>query len=276
MNAVPVKELTDRVHALTSYKHKVFYYGKRSPDEVATLLNAGHKTPATLKDYPAARVYTEQPTTGNTVLFVDHDMVQTEMLLVSKAGLFDKDKLPLASLFNEYFGSGLSSIVFQEIRESKALAYGASAAYTSPGKGNEAHYVRAFIGTQADKLGDATAAMLALMNDMPQDEVQFNGAKDAALKRIASERITKERIYTSWDALQRRGLDYDIRKESYDRIPGISLAEMKSFFDKEVKGRNYTFLVIGKESAMDMSVLEKLGPVRKLSKREIFGYDPQP
>jgi zinc protease len=101
------------------------------------------------------------------VLFVDHDMVQTEMLLVSKAGPFDVEKMPLRSLFNEYFGSGLSSIVFQEIREAKALAYGANASYTSPRK-EDAHYVRAFIGTQADKLNDAVEAMLKLMNDMPR------------------------------------------------------------------------------------------------------------
>lgn len=40
-----------------------------------------------------------------------------------------------------------------------------------------------------------------------------------------------------------------------------------------MKGRNYTFLVIGKKSAMDLKVLEKPGPVREVSKSEIFGYD---
>jgi zinc protease len=75
---------------------------------------------------------------------------------------------------------------------------------------------------------------------------------------IASTRITKENIYWSWDAAQRRGLDYDVRKHHYERIPGIDMAAMKAFFDREVKGRPYTFLIIGKESAMDMQVLEKL------------------
>ncbi len=276
MNAIPAAELVDRIHGLTAHAHKVFYYGQREPERVTRVLNELHRTPAVMEPYPPAREYTEQATTANAVFFVDHDMVQTEMLMVSKAGAFNKDNLPFASLFNEYFGSGLSSIVFQEIREAKALAYGANAAFTTPARKDEAHYVRAFIGTQADKLADATAAMLALMNDMPQDEAQFEGAKAAALKRIASERITKERIYWNWDALQRRGLDTDIRKESYERIPAITMAQMKAFFDKEVKGRPYTFLVVGKESAMDMKVLEKLGPVNKLSKREIFGYDQQP
>lgn len=273
LNALTSKALVDRVKGLASYKHRVVYYGKKAPKDLQALLNAKHKVPAKLKEVPAPRVYTEQPTTANTVLFVDHDMVQTEMLLVSKAGPFDVEKMPYASLFNEYFGSGLSSIVFQEIREAKALAYGASASYGIPSKKEDAHYVRAFIGTQADKLNDAVDAMLKLMNDMPQANEQFEGAKGSALKVIASTRVTKENIYWSWDAAQRRGLDYDVRKTNYERIPGITMEGMRTFFDKEVKGRNYTFLVIGKKSAMDLKVLEKLGPVREVSKREIFGYD---
>ncbi len=273
--ALPAQALVDRLHNLTSYKHKVFYYGRKSADEVATLLNTRHKTPVTLKDLPPARVYPELPITTNSVLFAEHDMVQAEMLLLSKAGPFDVEKMPYASLFNEYFGSGLSSIVFQEIREAKALAYGASAGYSVPAKKEEAHYVRVFIGTQADKLNDAVAAMLVLMNDMPMAREQFEGAKTSALKVIASTRITKENIYWQWDAAQRRGLDYDVRKVNYERIPKITIEDMKVFFDKEIKGRPYTYCVIGKESALDLKVLEKQGPLKKLSKRDLFGYDEE-
>src|SRR5690606_30324482 len=132
------------------------------------LLDKEHKVPAKLKPVPPAREYPELATNSNKVYFLEHDMVQTELLLVSKAGAFNMDQLPYASLFNEYFGSGLSSIVFQEIREAKALAYSASASYTTPVRADQAHYLRAFIGTQADKLNDAVDALLKLMNDMPR------------------------------------------------------------------------------------------------------------
>ena len=272
LNALSGKELVDRIRGLTGYKHKVFYYGKKDPSVLTLLLEKMHKTPAELKDYPAARVYPELATTTNKVYFTDHDMVQSEMLSFSKAGAFDVKVMPYASLFNEYFGSGLSSIVFQEIREAKALAYGAGAAYTTPNKKADSHYVRVFIGTQADKLNDAVAAMQVLMNDMPMAREQFEGAKTSALKVIASTRITKENIYWTWDAAQRRGLDYDVRKTSYEKIPTISLEDMKVFFDKEIKGRPYHYCVIGKESAMDLKVLEKMGPVTVLTKEQLFGY----
>ena len=96
--------------------------------------------------------------------------------------------------------------------------------------------------------------MLKLMNDMPMAREQFEGAKTAALKVIASTRITKENIYWTWDANQRRGIDYDVRKTSYDQIPKISIEDMKAFFDKEVKGRTYHYAIIGKQSGMDLKV----------------------
>lgn len=272
LQAVPSKDLIDRLHGLTAHPHKVFYYGRKSAEEVAMLLKGLHKVPANFKPVPAPRTYTEQETTASTVLFVDHDMVQTEMLFVSKADPFTMELLPEAALFNEYFGSGLSSIVFQEIREAKALAYGASASFTTPRKKEESHYVRAFIGTQADKLNDAVDAMMVLMNDMPVNENQFNGARTAALKRIASDRITKERIYWSYDAVQRLGRTDDMRKVTYDQLPGITVNDLKTFFDAKIKGRKYTYLVIGKKSALNMDALQKLGPVREVSKKELFGY----
>lgn len=274
MRALEPAVLLERIHGLTAYEHVVFYYGRKPMADVVALLDKEHKGAGT-KEYPPERTYTEQATNANTVLFVDHDMVQTEMLLVSKAGALDASKLPYGALFNEYFGSGLSSIVFQEIREAKALAYSAHAAYTTPGRKEHAHYVRAFVGTQADKLGEACNTLLGLMNDMPTNEAQFQGAKEAALKVIASERVTKERIYWSWDNLQRLGLKEDVRRTNHERIPTITMADMKSFFDKEVKGRNYTFLVIGKEANVDFTALEKLGTLRRVTKEEVFGYGEQ-
>lgn len=261
-----------RLQALREYPHQALYYGRRSAGEVAAVLRKLRHLPEKPVPFPEPRAFAEQPTTANRVLLVDHDMVQAELLMVSKAGPFDVEKMPYASLFNEYFGSGLSSIVFQEIREAKALAYGASASYTLPAKRDEAHYVRAFIGTQADKLPEAVDAMLKLMNDMPAAEAQFEGAKASALRVIASTRYTRENILWQWDAARRRGLDYDARRLAYQRIPGITLKDMRAFFDREVKGRPFTYLVIGRADTLDQQALARLGPVTRVSKEQLFGF----
>ena len=63
-----------------------------------------------------------------------------------KVKAFDIDLIAPVRIFNEYFGSGLSSIVFQEIRESKAL-YSARAYFSTPSKLEKSHYVTAYLNT---------------------------------------------------------------------------------------------------------------------------------
>ncbi|MCA1753036.1 MAG: insulinase family protein [Flavobacteriales bacterium] len=178
------------------------------------------------------------------------------------------------STYNQYFGSGLSSIVFQEIRESKALAYSAYSVFTTPDRLDKSHYVRAYIGAQVDKLPEATDAMLELMSDMPRSDIQFENARDAALKQIEANRITRESIFWSYLTAKRRGLDYDIRKENYEVLQNMTFEDLKAFFDQNIKGSSYTYLVIGNEELMKLDQLEKLGPVEVLSLEELFGYGP--
>ncbi|MCC6840482.1 MAG: insulinase family protein [Flavobacteriales bacterium] len=273
LKAVDPQELIALIKGINTHQHRFFYYGKRSPEAMVDLLNKAHKVPATLESWPQPAPYVELPTDKSQVYYVNYDMVQTELMLMSKDGRFDAANMPYASLFNEYFGSGLSSIVFQEIREGKALAYSAYAAYTTPGKKEESHYIRAYVGTQSDKLGQAEAALSELMNNMPTNERMFQGSKDAALKKIESSRTTKEDIYWSWEAAQRRGLAEDVNKLLYPRIQQSTMEGLVAFFNQHIKGKHYTFLAIGKEGALDMKALEKLGPVKQLTIKDLFGYD---
>jgi len=266
------KNLVEKLKTIDNYQHRIFYYGTKSSSDVVAVLDKYHQVPETLLDYPAAKTYVELDNPSNKVYFVDYDMVQSEMMMISKVGPFDKAMLGPINLFNQYFGSGLSSIVFQEIRESKALAYSARCSMTSPNKKEDAHYVSAYIGTQVDKLGNASAAMLELMNNMPEAEIQFEDSKLSALKQMETERITKSSIFWSYESAKRLGLDYDVRKESYAALQEMSLQDMKVFFDKNLKGRNYTFCVIGKRSEIDMEVLKELGPVQELTLEQLFGY----
>ena len=186
-------ELVQILKELKGYKQRLFYYGNNVA-QTEKALNKNYILAQDLKEYPEPIVYKELET-GNAVNYVDYDMVQAEMIFVSKGDVFDKQKLARSQVFNTYFGSGLSSIVFQEIRESKSLAYSAFASYSNAGKMGDSNYTYAYVGTQANKLTQAVDAMLELMNEMPEAQEQFESAKEATLKKIASQRITKSNIF---------------------------------------------------------------------------------
>ena len=50
--------------------------------------------------------------------------------------------------------------------------------------------------------------------------------------------------------------------------------ELKSFHEKYVKGRNYTYLVLGSRERMDMDLLKAIGPVEEMTVEEVFGVFP--
>ncbi|MCF6296524.1 MAG: insulinase family protein, partial [Flavobacteriaceae bacterium] len=243
LKAIDPTELVNIVKNLNNYKHRIFYYGKNT-NEAITALNTLHKVPAELKDYPVAKKYIQQET-GKNVYFVNFDMVQSELFFIAKGDKFDPKKMAVSNVFNSYFGGGLSSIVFQEIRESKSLAYSAFAGFGNARKKEDDNIVYAYIGTQANKLPQAVDAMMELMNNMPQAEAQFLIAKESALKKIAAQRITKSNIFWNYEKLLQRGIDYDNREEMYKEIQNMTITDLNNFFINNVNGESYSVSVIG-------------------------------
>lgn len=265
-------ELTGLLKGLYSYKHKVFYYGSMPLTKVMQVIEKHHKVLEELKTYPDPVKFVEKETNENKVYFVDYDMVQVNIIMMSKDEKLNMSLLPEATLFNEYFGGGLSSIVFQEIRESRALAYSAFASFNIPAKRERSHFTYGFVGTQADKLQMAINALLDLMNDMPKAEKQFDLAKESIMKKIESERITKTNIYSTYIRNLDQGVNYDTRKDIYEAMKTMSLDELDKFFIEHIAGKNYTFLVLGDRDAVDMNVLKELGTIREIKLEEIFGH----
>jgi len=270
LEAINPEELVSLVKDMRNYKQRIFYYGK-DVSAAVTALNKNHKISGDLKDYPKATEYVQNETGGN-VYYVDYDMVQAEMLLLAKGEPFKAENIAASTLFNTYFGSGLSSIVFQEIRESKSLAYSAFSSYRNASKKGEANYVMAYVGTQANKMEQAVNAMMDLMNDMPAATEQFEAAKAATLKKIAAQRITKSNIFWSYERLQKLGIENDNREAMYNTIKDMTMEDLKEFFNTNIKGEKYNVLVIGNKEDIDMEALAKLGKVQEMEVDNLFNY----
>jgi zinc protease len=270
LKAINPEELVSIIKDMKNYKQRVFYYGKDVKTAVNSL-NTHHKIFGELKEYPPAKEYKELETGGN-VFFTNYDMVQTELMFLAKGEPFKPENMAATSLFNTYFGSGLSSIVFQEIRESKSLAYSAYAAYNTARKKEDSNYVIAYVGTQANKLEQAVDAMMELMNDMPEAKKQFKAAKEATLKKLAAQRITKSNIFWSYERLQKLGIDNDNREVMYNTIKAMTVADLKGFFNKNIKGASYNVMVIGNKDDLDVKSLQKLGKIKELEVDYLFNY----
>ena len=207
------------------------------------------------------------------VYWADYDMVQTEIVFQSKSTNYDVSLVPSSRLFNEYFGGGMNSIVFQEIREAQGLAYSVHSRYSQPDKKDRANYLFAYIGTQADKQAEAMNAMMELLNNMPESQDGFDIAKEAILNKIESERITKSRVIWNYIGAQEKGLDYDVRKDIYEQVQTMEFSDLKAFYEKYIKDKVYATVLVGSRDKIDFVELAKYGEVRELSLEELFGYE---
>ena len=179
---------------------------------------------------------------------------------------------PQISFHNEYFGGGMSSIVFQEMRESKALAYSVYSTYTLPQDTTTSHYLMSYIGTQADKLAEAMKGMTELLDVMPEAASNMSNAKEAIEQQIRTERLTKSRVLSEYERVQKLGVDYDYRKDLYDAVQKFDMTTLKDFHNSHISKGNRVVMVLGSKKALDVEVLKKYGEIKYLTLEDVFGY----
>ncbi|MCY7329222.1 MAG: insulinase family protein, partial [Saprospiraceae bacterium] len=272
--AITPEELVALLHELPTYQHEAFYYGPQSTRTVANILKKHHPVDQPLQAVLPAKKYPEIGTRRDKVYFVDFPTVQVELLLLSKGTpKFHLEEFVFSEWYNQYFGYGLSSIVFQEIRESKALAYSAYAYAANPELKNRAHFLQAYVGTQPDKLYEAVDAFQAILEDMPISLPQIENARQSVLKQIAGGRIRQADLYWTWRGNRDKGFpNRDLRQDIYQTLAQAEATDMLNYQRHHVNGRHYTWLVLGERDRLDFKYLRKIGKVEELSLEDIFGY----
>jgi len=209
---------------------------------------------------------------NNVVYFTNFDMVQAEINWRSGGKQFDLDAKPSIQAFNEYFGGGMSSVVFQEIRESRALAYSTFAFYSQASDKDNYDVLLAYVGTQADKFNDAVSAMNELLNNLPSNAESFEQAKQSILSGLEAERIIKGNVFFSYLEAKDLGINYDYRSMLYNRIQKMSFEDVKKFHEANIKGKKWAISVVGSKDKIKESDLKKYGELKVLTLEEIFGY----
>ncbi|GAA5098517.1 insulinase family protein [Chryseobacterium ginsengisoli] len=263
-----VEVFTDKMKKLFNYPYQIFFYGRNFENFKEYIGNYVQNKSLQIQE---PRKYPEPETVGN-VYFTDYDMVQMEMSKVGKGHDVNPENFGKINVFNEYFGRGLSSIVFQEIRESKSLAYSAYVSYAANAELNHPDYITTYIGTQPDKLQIAVDTMTELMDELPEVPTQFENAKNAALKQIASTRITRTNVFFNKLRLEKLNIHHDFRKDIYQQIGGLKFDDLRQFYQTEIKPIRFNTAIIGKKENLNMEAVNQMGTFKEVSLKDIFGH----
>ena len=273
LEKITSEELIASIKQLAKIKHRILYYGPLTITDLVGSIYMSHQVGDDLLDTKSKAAPTLTVKSPN-VLFAQYNAKQAYYMQYScrAQDRFDINLSPIGSLYNSYFSGGMNAVVFQEMREARGLAY---SAYSYLARGHEPHhpyYFYAFIATQNDKVEQAVKAFDEIIENMPSSQKAFELAKSGLLANYESQRTTKQNILWSYIEYEKFGLKEDLNKTLYEGIKALTLEDVVKFQQEFIKGRPYSYCILGDRNDLDMSYIGSLGKVKFLSQEEIFGY----
>ncbi len=272
LNNLKGEALVKLLQGLFAMEHRILYYGPMNESNLIASLDKVHKVPSSLKPASYKQKYVFKEIPQDKIYFVDYDMVQAEVVLLSRSEIYAPSIIPVVTLFNEYFGGSMGSLVFQEMREARALAYSVKSSYMPADRKNEFNYIFSYIGTQADKLNEAVAGMRELLNNMPESELLFNTAQTSVLEHIRTTRITRADVLWNYLKAIKLGEDSDVRKKIFEGVGPMRFSDIEQFQQTFIKNKPMAILIIGSKDKMDLKSMEVYGEVIELNLRQLFGF----
>ncbi len=255
---------------LLNYNHTIAYTGSMPLEDLVEVLRRHHAIEGELQDTPEYRFRTARQVNDTELLVVDQQTAQAQVRIEFADGVYNSDDSVMSSIYTNYFGSGMSSVVFQELREARALAYSAQARYAQGGRENAENLMLGAIGTQTDKTVDALEAFIDLIDNMPSSSERFEEAVNSQLNRYRTSKLNFREVIGAVRSWERLGFETDPRMQRYQELQTASLDDLVEFQQEHVQGRPKLISIVGDLSIIDTEELEKFGTVEEIQVGQLF------
>ena len=271
VKALTAGELQEVLRDALGCTHYILYSGTLSPEQVISTYTAYYPREDRL-DTPPPYVNPDIRVPEETELFfLDREMAQAHIRLEFGSVPYDPRMSPAVQLYNMYFAGSMSGIVFQELREVRALAYAVGARYRAGERKGAPNIMVGVIQTQADKTVDAIAAFVGLMDDLPLSMERYVLAREALLNDYRSSRSGFRAVPSILLDWERRGLEPDPRREWYKAILAADdLSLVSSFHQEYIANKRKLLSVVGESGRLNMADLKSFAPVQVIETGDIF------
>lgn len=273
--AIKEASLINAFRDIQSNEFDIHYSGTLSSQDVSAAISDCEFISKVVKDH--SFYYKKKPVIDNAdcVYLINKKKAPQSRINAIVSGNTAKDFTSryLSSAFEDYMGGGMSSVLFQEIREFRSMAYNTSASVVKPYYYNREEtptIFYAFVGTQSDKTTEAMSVLDSLIKNPPLSEKRVRQtAKNLWFDRINS--FPSFRNVSYWIASgYRAGIYFDTANDLYDLLETISDDDIKQYWQDNVSGRSIVWTVIGDIDKIDKEELSKFGEVKELEIKDII------
>ena len=277
LKKVKADELVASFKRVLDCRCDISYSGRLTAQQVSGIIAAQLPQLSGTQEYAMQEIELLTPQEPTVYVF---DMPKSRQTIIGLyrplAGVSsDRDQACL-EMWGEYFGGGMSSVLFQEVREFRSMAYAAQGLTLTPslaGSTSPSGYV-ALVATQGDKSMQVIALLDSLITDMPINSENMSVARQSLLNDINNSYPTFRGKPLIVSLSQRNGYSRDVNTPLVEQLPSLTQADVEAFYRQHIKGQPYQLMIVGNVKKLDMKALSRYGTVVKVKKDDIYRTKP--
>ena len=166
----------------------------------------------------------------------------------------------------------MAGLVFQEVREFRALAYATYGTYRRDENRAQRGHLLGYVGCQADKTHESIDVMLGLITDMPRKHDRLELVRSGLVRGQEVESPSFRELQDKVEEWAWQGHGDDPRRGLLPQYEGLEFDDIAEFYDKHVAGRPVAIMVVGDPRKVKPRSLKKYGKLVRV--REGALYSP--
>ncbi|MEA1875096.1 MAG: insulinase family protein [Bacteroidota bacterium] len=256
--------------AVLSAPCEIHYSGQIPEKKLSTKLLERLKLPNVTNDIALYQREIQNYEKPSIYFLNDKKAIQSQIYFYIPGKTVQGHERAIVNAYNRYFGVGMTSVVFQEVRELRSMAYSAWANYFTGFYPKNQSYFKAFVGTQSDKTVDAIRLMDSLIYQFPIKSDRILNLKQALKQSIVSETPDFRNISYLAAEWRNQGYQTDPRKMYYQVYDELEQAQLELFHKMHISENPMQIIIVGDKRKIDLDALRQFGDVFEINENEIL------
>ncbi len=244
------------------YETNIFYVGNNDLNKVKDIIQNKFYLSSNLKDSDSPITRKMENYKEDTVNFMNHNNTsQSYIYLYIIGNEFNYTDEAVINVFNKYFGEGMFSLVFQEVREYKSLVYSIDAGYRIPKKIKSKGYLLGRATCRSLNTIEVIKTMTGLIENLPEKKERFEDIKNNLINEAYSSRPSFRNIPNTVFNWIKFGYDKDPNEKLIEEYKKLTFDDLMNFYNANIKGKPVIITLMGNRNSFEYSKLQEIGKV---------------
>lgn len=267
------QDMVEEFHHLLQSELDIHYTGKLEIEKVASCIKSSFNLDA-ISECGEGYFYVPSVLPSGNRILLHNEPSATQVVIKGylPMGVLSDYEKSILRVYSTYLGSGMSSLLFQEIREYRSLAYSVSSfASFAPHSIHDGQTdLLVYLSTQTDKLVEVIELLNKLIHRSPDDpnrlEIAINTLRSDVRSTYPAMRMKSRTIASHI----RQGYNKDIALIIEDNLKSITLQEVLDFHIAKVIKSPITLSMIGNIDDKMVTQLSESFQITRVSKKHLL------